>query len=232
MQARPLVLGHRGASTRWPENTLAAFAGARELGADGVELDVRRTADDELVVLHDPELDGYGLVVEHPFARLRAERPDVPTLSEALDACAGLVVNVEIKCLPWDPDPDTPEHDVARAVVDVVRGRADVILSSFDVTAIDACHSVAPDVVTAWLTSGQDVGVTASIAAERGHSWLHPDRVAASRASLGDIARAHELGLRVNVWTVDNPNEARALAAAGVDGIITNVPDVVLRAFA
>ena len=121
MEHRPLVLGHRGASHARPENTLAAFAKARELGADGVELDARRTADGRLVVHHDPVVEGFGLIVEHGFTALRAAHPEIPTLVEALDECAGMIVNVEIKCLPWEPDADTPDHFVVRAVVDLLR---------------------------------------------------------------------------------------------------------------
>ncbi|HEY1737167.1 MAG TPA: glycerophosphodiester phosphodiesterase, partial [Acidimicrobiia bacterium] len=87
---RPLVLGHRGASRGAPENTIAAFTRAAELGADGVELDVHRTADGVLVVHHDADLDGVGLVLGAPFVQVRAARPDVPTLAETLDACAGM----------------------------------------------------------------------------------------------------------------------------------------------
>ena len=74
---RPLVLGHRGASRDAPENTIAAFVRPRELGADGVEFDVHRTADAVLVVHHDAELDDLGLVLDASFAELHAARPDV-----------------------------------------------------------------------------------------------------------------------------------------------------------
>src|SRR5258708_12273995 len=105
MAGRPLVLGHRGASAVAPENTVAAFTRARELGADGVELDVRRSADGVLVVHHDPEVRGVGLIASLSFAELRAARPELATLEEALAACRGLVVNAEVKSLPWEPDP-------------------------------------------------------------------------------------------------------------------------------
>ena len=107
------MLAHRGACRRAPENTLEAFRVARELGADGVELDVRRTRDGVLVLSHDPVVEGFGLLVEHPFAKLRAAVPSVPTLEEAFDVLAGLIVNVEIKCFPTEPDAD-PERRVAR----------------------------------------------------------------------------------------------------------------------
>src|SRR6476620_7134670 len=154
--ARPLVLAHRGACRRAPENTLEAFRMAAELGADGVELDVRRTADGVLVVSHDPVVPGFGLLVEHSFARLRAEAPAVPTLDEAFAVLDDLFVNAEIKCFPTEPDAD-PERVVARGVVEAV-DRGDrferVIVSSFELDAIDAVRKLDARVVTAWLTSG------------------------------------------------------------------------------
>lgn len=232
MVARPMVLGHRGASHARPENTLAAFAKARELGADGVELDARRSSDGVLVVHHDPQVEHFGLIVDQTFETLRARRSSIPTLDEALEACAGMIVNIEIKCLPWEPDPDTPEHDVVRAVVELVRASAhpaaDMIVSSFDLGSVDACRGFAPELATGWLTSRQDVATAAALAAEHGHGWLNPDRASALRASAEQIARAQQAGVRVNVWTVDEPEEMSALAAIGVDGIITNVPDVAL----
>jgi glycerophosphoryl diester phosphodiesterase len=233
MVDRPLVLGHRGASQARAENTLAAFAKAREFGADGVELDVRRSADDRLVVHHDAHVEGFGVIRESDFAALRAARPEIPTLDEALGACAGMIVNVEIKCLPWEPDADTPDHDVVRAVVDLLRAQSsvalsDVIVSSFDLGAVDASRAFATDVTTGWLTSGQEVAAAAPITAEHGHAWLNPDRAAALRASHDDIAAAQKNGVRVNVWTVDERDEITTLAAAGVDAVITDVPDVAL----
>ncbi len=132
-RSRPLVLGHRGASAVAPENTVAAFTRARELGADGVELDVRRTADGVLVVHHDPEVRDVGLIASMTLAELRAARPTVATLAEALDACRGLVLNAEVKCLPWEPDADT-DGSVMRATIDAVRVRDDgmLVVSSFD----------------------------------------------------------------------------------------------------
>src|SRR4051794_18219830 len=133
MTGRPLVLGHRGASAVAPENTVAAFARARELGADGVELDVRRSADEVLVVHHDPHLPGAdphlsgadpdlhsaGPIARASLSELRTAQPDLATLDDALTACAGLVVNVEVKCLPWEPDADK-DGSVMRATLDTI----------------------------------------------------------------------------------------------------------------
>ena len=232
MAGRPLVLGHRGASAVAPENTVAAFTGARELGADGVELDVRRSADGVLVVHHDPEMRGLGLIASMSFADLRAARPQLATLEEALVACRGLVVNAEVKCLPWEPDADV-DGSVMRATITAVRAHDGMmIVSSFDLAAVDRVRAEAPDLATAWLTHGQGVAAAAEIAAAHGHPWLNPDVAAALEAGADGIGLAHHAGVLVGAWTVDDPDAARALAEAGVDIVITNVPDVVLAAVA
>ncbi len=98
-----LVFAHRGASHAYPENTLAAFAGAVAMGSDGVELDVRRTADHQLIIHHDPHL-GDGRIIADTLA---GDLPDsVASFDDALDACAGLIVNIEIKNDPREPDFD------------------------------------------------------------------------------------------------------------------------------
>jgi glycerophosphoryl diester phosphodiesterase len=228
-----LILGHRGASHAEPENTIAAFARARAMGADGVELDVRRAADSTLVVHHDSGIDGFGLLVDHDFDAIRAAHPEIPTLREALDECAGMLVNVEIKCLPWEPDSDTPTREVARATVDLVRELgANVIISSFDLGAVDAVRALAPEFPTAWLTHGQSVADGAHRALAAGHEWLNPDRTQALHASPELIADLKRQGLQLSVWTVDDPAEAKKLAANGVGSIITNKPDQILQALA
>jgi glycerophosphoryl diester phosphodiesterase len=230
MFSRPLVLAHRGANRHARENTVEAFVRARALGADGVELDVRRTADGVLVVHHDPALDPVGLLVAQRFAELRAALPWLPTLAEALDACAGWLVNVEVKCSRWEPDAD-PENDVARAAVDLVRARElDVVFSSFDLATVDAVRAYAPELPTAFLVHGSDLETAAAVARSHGHQWLHPDRAAVLAGPDEAMAHARRNDLHVDVWTVDDPDEMRVLAAAGVDAIITNVPDVALEA--
>src|SRR4051794_17373011 len=102
------VLAHRGANRLAPENTLPAMAGAVDAGADGVELDLHRTADGALVVRHDADTPA-GKIGELSLDELRVACPEVPTLAEVLDVCRGTLVNVEVK----DHDPRTTDDLVA-----------------------------------------------------------------------------------------------------------------------
>src|SRR5688500_15437324 len=148
-----LVIGHRGASQAFPENTLAAFQGAIDQGADGIELDVRRTADGALTLSHDDTLPDGTVVVETAFAALP---PGMPDLAQALDVCRPLaVVNVEIKNWPEDKDFDVTEQVAAR-VVELLEARAELddgrnLISSFHLPTIDRVHDLAPGLATAWL---------------------------------------------------------------------------------
>jgi glycerophosphoryl diester phosphodiesterase len=226
----PLIIAHRGAAVpvSHPENTVAAFRRARSVAADWVELDVRRTADGRTAVHHDAHLADGRLIVSLERVALPMHVPD---LDQALAACAGLGVNVEIKNFANEPDHD-PTHWLSQAVVGAVC-RADppvsVLVSSFAIDAIDRVRTLAPSLPTALLTFGlDDPGATIALCAARGHRALHPYDPTVDRAL---VDAAHDHGLRVNVWTVDHPDRIVELAAMGVDGICTNVPDLARRLF-
>ena len=145
------VIAHRGASARHRENTLEAFLEAHSLGADGVELDVRVSADGALVVHHDPEIAGLGAVARLAVSDLPAW---VPLLGAALDACAGLTAVLEIKNLPTEPHWD-PSERAATSVASLVGERGstqDVVVSSFSLATLEAVRSADPALATAWLT--------------------------------------------------------------------------------
>ena len=218
------VIAHRGASAAAPENTVEAFRLAAELGADWVELDVRRTADDAAIVHHDAHLPDGRAIVELTRADLPAHVPD---LAEALDACGALSVNIEIKNVPVDPDFD-PDQRVAQWVIDEVAARdADgrTLVSCFHRQTLDEVHRLRPSLPTAFLHGGVDQPWTelAADVAGGGHVALHPWFGLADEAYL---AAAREVGLEVNVWTVDDPDHMAVLVARGVDGLCTNVPDI------
>jgi len=212
------VFAHRGASAAEPENTLAAFRAAKRMGADGVELDVRRHQSGLLAVAHD-EVLGTELA------------STVPDLAAALDACSGMTVNVEIKNWRGDGDYD-PTESLAERVVALLHDRArsdDVLVSSFSLACIDRVRALDPTIPTGFLVMiGPDHDV-AGRALERcrkgGHVALHPHHSAVTPA-LVDLC--HAAGVAVNTWTVDDPARMRELADMGTDCIITNVPDVAL----
>jgi glycerophosphoryl diester phosphodiesterase len=217
-----MVIAHRGASAAYPENTLAAFTGARELGADAVELDARRTADGQVIVHHDAQLPDGRVIVDLAAVELPSH---VPSLAEALDACAGMVVNIEIKNWPDDPDFDDTER-VAAQVVELVGAtgwRDQVLVSCFHLPTVDRVRSLDAGLATAFLHIRIDGPTALAQAVEHGHGALHPWD---PHVSADLVVRAHAQGVKVNVWTVDDPDRMLELAAWDVDGIVTNVPDL------
>lgn len=218
--AMTLVIAHRGASAARPENTIAAFSHAVELGADGIELDVRRTGDDQLVVHHDATCEGRVIRTTH-----RSELPDhVAGLADALDACAGAFVNIEIKNNPSEPDHDRSDWVARRVAGELVRRGADArwLVSSFRYGTIAHMRRLLPAVRTAWLVFGLDDAAITRCAGG-GHQAVHPyvDTIDAAA-----MRAAHGAGLAVNAWTCNDPDRMRELIAWGVDGICTDVPDV------
>jgi glycerophosphoryl diester phosphodiesterase len=217
-----LVLAHRGASAAAPENTPEAFALADRMGADGVELDVRRTIDGRLLVAHDPlpasldEIDALGSA----------------TLAEVLDACGDrMLVNVEIKNSKTDPDHD-PTMSMVAPVIDELRRRGHGatdrwLISSFSWSTVAACREYAPEIATGCLTSAPVDEPTIERLAAIGHRALHPWEAQLDEA-LMVLCRRH--GLAVNTWTCNDPDRLVELAKLGVDGVCTDVPDVALQA--
>ncbi len=219
-----LIIAHRGASRSETENTLAAFRAAGAAGADGVELDVRRTADDRLAVHHDAVLADGSPLRQVAAARLPSQ---IPLLGEALDACGAMFVNIEIKNDPGEPDFDTSEW-VAHRLCELLAARGQPrrwLISSFRFETVATCRAIAPWSRTAWLT---DDCTDASIGrtAEAGHDAIHP---LVTTLDESRVRAAHAAGLAVNTWTCDDPDRMRQLIAWGVDGICTNVPDEGLR---
>lgn len=226
-RSRPRIVAHRGASADFPENTIEAFVGAEALGADGIELDVRRTADDVLVIHHDVHLADGRMVRGTASADLP---PSVPTLAEALEATGDLWVNVEVKNHPSDPDFDA-EHGISIAVaalIDAFDVRERVLVSSFDLDSVLRIRDADPTIPLGWLVWGQaDPMQLLSRAKARGMEAIHPHDLLVDAAF---VAEAHRIDVAVNVWTVDDVARIQSLAAMGVDAIITNVPDVALAA--
>ena len=225
-------MGHRGASAHAGDNTIEAFELSVAHGADGVELDVRFTADRKVVLNHDVDIGEMGPLVHHDFATVRATHPEVPTLDEALTVLGDLVVNVEIKNSPMDADYD-PAHAMAPVIARWV-ARHDIhdriIVTSFNADTVAAVRDADDTITTGQLVNvGFDIARGAAAIAAAGHSWIAPwvgDVVADAE---GVIEVVHDTGLRIVTWTADDPSDIAVLAAAGIDAIISNDPGATLR---
>jgi glycerophosphoryl diester phosphodiesterase len=231
--ARPKIWAHRGSSGRFTENTLAAFDAARTDRADGIEFDVHPCKSGEIVVFHD-----------HDLARL-AGRPErirdltwdelravtligghrIPRLEEALEATAGLELDVEIKSPAFGRAGAHLPNEVARilAAHDAVDR---TLVSCFDPIPLVQLHAKLPDVATAFLFhAGEPWPVRRAIGAGAvvGASALHPEAVLCT----GERVQAwRDDGYAINAWTIDEPDELLRLAEVGVDGVFTNEPAV------
>jgi glycerophosphoryl diester phosphodiesterase len=215
------VLAHRGASLVAPENTVEAFRRAQALGSDSVELDVRRSGDGVLVVHHEARLADGRAIIELDVADLP---PDLPDLGTALDACAGMWVNLEIKNDALDPDFDPTDRIADQTLALLTARREDDrwLVSSFRLETIDRCKALRPEIRTAWLVDVVPDDVIATLVS-RGHEALHPWVGTLCRSH---VDACHGAGIEVNAWTCDDPARMAELIEWGIDGICTNVPDV------
>lgn len=222
-----LIIGHRGASKAFRENTIEAFVGAADAGADWVELDIRRTGDGEIVVHHDPLASNGVLIAEATADSLPSY---IPTLDEVLTVCGDMGVNIEIKNEPDEPDYD-PEHQMVARTLEVARAhltRDRTLITSFDMSALNEVHDKDSMMPTGLLTADA-IGAEVAIgrASAHNHIAINPaDEITTPRW----VTAAAAAELKIFVWTVDDPDRMVELAQMGVDGIITNVPDVAVEA--
>jgi glycerophosphoryl diester phosphodiesterase len=242
-QSWPIVVAHRGASAAFPENTLQAFDGAVAAGADFVELDVRLTADGVPVIMHDLEVgsttDGEGFLHTLTLAQVRTldasggseHRAAVPTLEEALILLAGRAgVNIEIKNLPGEPSFDSPKEAVAEAVVGLLRRvnfPGPLLVSSFNWLSIERMRELDGEIPTGFLTiAAVDPGAALVYARSGGHTHVLPQASALFAAGEGFVRRAHDQGLSVGTWTVDDAEAIERLFSWGVDAVASNDPEM------
>jgi glycerophosphoryl diester phosphodiesterase len=243
----PLVIAHRGDSAHRPENTLASFASALELGAGIVELDVQLTGDGHVVVIHDPTVnrttDGRGDVRQMDLADVRALSagyPDrfgdrwrgerVPTLAEALALVQGRGrVMIEIK---KESVTDDEEGGIEALTVAEVRrqGLAEQIaLISFEHRALLRCRRMAPEITRGHLFSRTTVAEVLASARDAGCGVVMPHK---NQLSAELAERVHAAGLKLATWVVDDPQELRSLAHLGLYGVGSNCPGVLMQALA
>lgn len=251
----PIAFAHRGGAKRWPENTLLAFGNAAALGYRHIETDIQLTSDGHFVCFHDPTLErttnGRGRVREHTLAELerldaghnfvengsysfRGAGARIPTLEDALSLDEGLRYNLEIK---------SEDPVLARRLWDLIEhhrihDRVLVACEHDPVTEAFRIHSR---------------GRVATSAGRRGalHFWarvlsgtwkaamfpfdalqippvFHGIEVITPRF----VEAAHHHGIQIHIWTIDDPAQMVQLLAAGVDGLMTDLPDVLLEVLA
>jgi glycerophosphoryl diester phosphodiesterase len=250
-QPRPLVFGHRGAAGLAPENTLPAFARGIAEGVDGIELDVHLSADGVPVVIHDATLDrttdavgavtartaaelarvdaGYRFHPEEKFP-FRRQGIGVPTLRDVLANHPDTRVIIEMKM-------DVPQLGEAVAA-EVRRASAvdRVCIAGYGSRSAAAARAVLPDMACSACQDEVKLALYRTwafwpVRDVRYGGYQVPERVGRLRVASPRFVRyAHLAGLRVHIWTVDEEAVAERLLSFGVDGLITNRPDVIVRA--
>ena len=237
---RPLVFGHRGAMAYAPMNTLAAYELAAEQGADGIELDVWLSQDDVPVIIHDFEVnettDGEGRVGSMPLEALKeldagswfsdeyaGER--IPTLDEVFETVGQkLYINVEIKSVDLKVD-DVAEKTIACIQRHNMQER--VIVSCFNPFVLRRVNKIAPEIPMGFLQADEMPfyikWMMFGVPYEADHP--HIEQMTAER-----VEKSSKRGRVTNVWTVNEPEDAKRLRDFGVNGMITDNPDVILNA--
>jgi glycerophosphoryl diester phosphodiesterase len=237
-----LLYAHRGASGYAPENTLASFKRALDMGCERMELDVHLSADGVPVVIHDKKvdrtIDGKGLVESLSLGELkkldagvkfspgfRGER--IPTLEEVFEIDKRIKLCIEIKG-------NGEEETLCHKVVDIVRkykAEGDTIISSFSRRAVQCVYRIDGNLTTLWLVPrwwfGKKVAVKAH---EVGAKFVSGH---ATNITLKKVNRLHDRGLKVQAWgTKQKVHKIQALLDTGIDGMTSNWPDVVMKLLA
>lgn len=232
---KTLVWAHRGASAYAPENTLAAFQQAIDLKADGIELDVQKTRDGKLVVIHDETVDrvsrASGWIKDFTYEKLKKINVNqhfpqfgnqyIPTLEEVYELIrpTKLTVNVELKTgVVFYPEMEEQVLELTEQMGMQER----VIYSSFNHYSIRKIHRLKPDAVTGMLYQDGIIGVAEYASKKVQADALHPAIYNVQYPDFFEECRRH--GLRVHVWTVNEEQHMRILCENEADAMITNDP--------
>lgn len=232
------VLGHRGVRKGAPENTIKAIKMAAEHGANGVEIDVRFTKDSIPVLMHDPKISrtvkgkknhkesSIRSLTYEQLSKLKTKGEVIPTLEQALKVIdkLGLIVNLEVKA---DDKMKKKEMTMFLGLVDKYCDRSKLSISSFDENLVKAIKERRPDIITGYISYGVEF------------DWLKKAKFAGA-----DYVNFHLMGLQLNqmekiilckqnnfaikTWPVNDLKTAHELISAGIDGIISDNPKVLM----
>jgi len=236
-----IIFAHRGASAHAPENTLAAFELAIEQGADGIELDVKLSADGQVVVIHDPTVDrttgAHGRVKDMTLDQLRAldagssfaeafKGEKIPTLEEVFES-VGKKTHINVELTNYTTSRD---HLVESVCMLVKRFNLQkrVLFSSFIASNLSKSRSYLPGVPTGLLALGGILGAwhRSFVFAFSRNDALHPNLKDATQQQIYFV---HRLKRRVHVWTVNEEQDMRRLFKWGVDAIFTDDPQLAVK---
>lgn len=253
LTTRPLVMAHQGGADLAPSNTMAAFRNAAQMGVDVLELDVHTTKDGVVVVIHDATVDrttnGAGSVHDLTLSELqkldagyqfspdngqtfpfRGQGVTIPTLQEVLSAFPALRINIEIK------QANPPMEQAVAELIQQASAQNRVLVVASNQDVIERFRALMPDVATG-----------ASESEVRGFFYAQTLRVSAFYRPTADalqvpenfgniqvlsphfVQAAHAREVAVHAWTINDPEAMRRLLAMGVDGIITDRPDLALE---
>ena len=230
------IIAHRGYSGKYPENTMLSFRKAVEAGADGSELDVHLSRDGEVMIMHDEALkrtagrEGY--IWDYTRAELEGisagkTKDDsygftpVPSLEEYLSMIkpTGLYTNIELKTAPvYYPGIEEKTLELVSRFGLLDR----IIFSSFNWLSVFRIRQLCPEAVTGLLFDGMKLVNIGSCIHASGIDCYHPSYKLLDDGAVGELK---ESGVRINVWTVNEPGEMLQCKAWGIDGLITNEPE-------
>jgi glycerophosphoryl diester phosphodiesterase len=236
----PLVIAHRGASLRAPENTMAAFRLAAELGADGIELDVKLTRDGQIVVHHDMTLDrttnGSGKVKDFSLSEIKEldagssfdlefSTETIPTLLELVDEVSDqILLNIELT------NYDAPFNPLPREVIsvlDLAKLHETILISSFNPFALRKVNRLNSRIRTALLVAPGKPGWAESLVKKiTPYKDYHPHMSLVNRKMVDGVHRSQG---RLNTWIVNEYDDMHSLLRLGVDGIITDDVETAIR---
>jgi glycerophosphoryl diester phosphodiesterase len=217
-----LRIGHRGAKAYEPENTLLSFQKALEMGVDAIELDVRKTKDNQLVVIHDADIkrttNGKGKVNELTLEEIKEfsteKNQKIPVLNEALD-----FLDKKTKIIIELKEPDTEQQVLA--AIHQKNLQNNVIIVSFNEETLKNVKALDKTVETGLIYVKHKNPIKTALDLQA--SYLLPLYRFTHTAN---IQKAHQNGLKVIVWTINTKEEAAEYQKKGVDGIATDKPDI------
>lgn len=227
---------HRGASFDYPENTILALKEGIKSGANGLEIDVHKTKDNNLVVIHDENIErtylGKGLVKDFTLDELRKFKNrkklfrdniecHIPTLEEVLKLIKGKDITLNIELKTDEIHYDGIESDVI-SLINEYKLNKQIILSSFNHDSIKIVKSLDSSIKTGILYD-KPIENVINYAKSLEVDALHPDLRLVSREL---IQEAHENNLKVNIYTVNNPIYMRFLIKSKADGLFTDYPEL------